>query len=118
MRPYVIAGIGTAIIICVVAILWLGWGINTADFTTNLAVGLILIIPVLCAWAYNKERAAKQYPTAVQRNYWQWLKKLKPKKYAPGHSKFSGLETNPEKIDEESKRQREDKWLFFPSNYK
>lgn len=34
------------------------------------------------------------------------------------HPTFSGIETNPDKIDQASKRKKEDDWRFFPSNIK
>lgn len=104
MRPYLITGIGTAIIFCVVVGMWLGWGINTVDFTTALAVGLVLIIPFIWWWAYKNERSARLRSKSADGDYWQQLKRLKPKKVVSRHPTFSG------------KRQREDKWRFFPSN--
>lgn len=34
------------------------------------------------------------------------------------HPTFSGLETNPDKIDKDELKRRQDDWRFFPSNYK
>ena len=116
MRPYAIAGILSVIILCVVAGMWLVSWINAMDFTTALAVGLILIIPVICAWAYNKEHSVRHLSTSTDRSYRQFLKKLKPNKAKAVQPTFSGIEVNPEKIDEDSKRRRENKWRFFPSN--
>jgi hypothetical protein len=49
--------------------------------------------------------------------YEQKHKKKLPK--GSFHPTFSGIETGPNKIDkEELKRRNEDKWRFFPSNYK
>ena len=107
MRPYAIAGILSVIILCVVAGMWLVSWINAMDFTTALAVGLVLIIPFIWWWAYNKERDAKQQ-----------IEKLKPKKDGYQHPTFSGIETNPEKMDPELRRKKEDDWKHFPANYK
>lgn len=105
MRPYVITGIATAIIIIIVSGMWLGRGIDTVDFITALAVGLILIIPCIWWWAYNKEKEARHISQLTDRDYWQTLKKLKPRKSKVIHPKFS-----------DKSRSKEDKWRFFPAN--
>lgn len=46
--------------IIIVVIIWKILGINLSEFTTQLAGGLTLIIPVIRWWKYKKEQEQKQ----------------------------------------------------------
>jgi hypothetical protein len=105
------------------------------DFTTGIAVGLILILPVIWWWAYNKEHGTRQHGISTGKDYRQFLKKLKPKKSEAKHPTFLGIETDTDTAEHrlsmddfeiegeptkttESKRDKENKWKHFPSNSK
>jgi TolA-binding protein len=60
MRYYIYAIVGAIVIVLVVAFLWWNWGIDLTDFTTGLAIGLILLIPFIVWWSINKEREQGQ----------------------------------------------------------
>jgi hypothetical protein len=60
MKYYIKAVSASIVIIIVVIFIRKQWGINLTDFTTSLSVGLILLIPVIFAWAYNMEHKQKR----------------------------------------------------------
>ena len=60
MRYYIACIISVIVIIIIITVMWIRWSINITDYTTQVAIGLTLLIPMIGWWAIKKEHEEKR----------------------------------------------------------